>query len=492
MMRWAIAVLCLLGFAIAFWGSAAFAEERVALVVGNSAYENVSRLDNPANDARLMAETLRGLGFKLVGDGPQLDLDKGAFDNAVQSFGNQLQGADVGLFYYAGHGVQVRGTNYLVPISANPTKEADVDFQMLDANLVLRQMEGAGTKLNIVILDACRNNPFGGRGLRSAASGLAQMQAPEGTLISFATQPGNVAQDGTDGDSPYTEALVQTIRRPGLDIFRTFNEVGLVVADKTGGAQQPWVSLSPIKGSFYFANPTGPTSKAETTAPRADPALEAWNAAKNTDSQSVLRAFIAKFGDSFYAELAKAKLEELIKKENEKKVSTLTPVEVPENAEPEMIWKPEKDSPFAQFFANKQFNEADAKKSAPPTVFMREEAYQQANGRIEPGWPGIRVQRISAEIASGLGLKDFEGPVIAQVSEDGPAKGYLKVGDGIVQVNGARPRDAADFASRVAAMPAGSSVSLVVMRGDENLSVSITLAKVPRTVSTYVHDLGSK
>ena len=189
--------------------------KRVALVVGNSHYQNVAPLTNPANDARLMAETLRELGFKLVGDGPQLDLDKAAFDNAVQSFGNQLQGGDVGLFYYAGHGVQVRGSNYLVPISANPTKEADVDFQMLDANLVLRQMEGAGTKLNIVILDACRNNPFGGRGLRSATSGLAQMQAPEGTLISFATQPGNVAQDGTDGDSPYTEALAQTIKHPG-------------------------------------------------------------------------------------------------------------------------------------------------------------------------------------------------------------------------------------------------------------------------------------
>ena len=138
----------------------------------------------------------------LVGGGAQLDLDKAGFDGAVQSFGNQLQGADVGLFYYAGHGVQVRGANYLVPVGANPTKEADVDFQMLDSNLVLRQMEGAGTKLNIVILDACRNNPFGGRGLRGAGSGLAQMRAPEGTLISFATQPGNVAKDGARRQQP--------------------------------------------------------------------------------------------------------------------------------------------------------------------------------------------------------------------------------------------------------------------------------------------------
>src|SRR5262249_23882866 len=133
---------------------------------------------------------------------------------------------DVGLFYYAGHGVQVRGSNYLVPINANPTREADVDFQMLDAALVLRQMESAGTRLNLVILDACRNHPFGGPGLRASGGGLAQMQAPEGTLISYATQPGNVAQDGADGDSPYTKALARCYRQPtamftSLTIFST-------------------------------------------------------------------------------------------------------------------------------------------------------------------------------------------------------------------------------------------------------------------------------
>jgi uncharacterized protein YecT (DUF1311 family) len=232
----------------------AFAEKRVALVIGNSVYVNVPRLANPRHDATAVADTLTALGFSLVGGSVQLDLDKPGFDAAVQSFGNQLLGADVGLFYYAGHGVQVRGTNYLVPVGANPTKEADVDFQMLDVNLVLRQMESAGAKLKIVILDACRNNPFGGRGLRSTSTGLAQMRAPEGTLISFATQPGNVALDGADGNSPYTKALTQAMRKPGLDVFRTFNEVGLAVASATGGAQQPWISLSPIKGDFYFTN----------------------------------------------------------------------------------------------------------------------------------------------------------------------------------------------------------------------------------------------
>jgi hypothetical protein len=245
----------------------AFAEKRIALVVGNSAYQNITRLDNPKNDALLMADTLGGLGFTMIGGGAQTDLDKAALDIAIQNFGRQIQGADVTLFYYAGHGVQVSGSNYLVPVNANPTREADVDFQMVDVNLVLRQMQGSGTRLNMVILDACRNNPFGARGLRSAEGGLAQLRAPEGTLISYATQPGSVAQDGVDGHSPYTRALAATVVQAGLDIFQTFNQVGLVVKRSTGGAQQPWVSSSPIDGTFYFVPPQTAVSPVSPPAP---------------------------------------------------------------------------------------------------------------------------------------------------------------------------------------------------------------------------------
>ncbi|GLR89057.1 YARHG domain-containing protein [Bradyrhizobium iriomotense] len=258
--------LSALVFAACFAFPAA-AEKRVALVIGNSAYQSVPRLENPKNDALLVADTLQRLGFTLVGGGAQVELDKAGFDNAVQRFGSQLIGADVALFYYAGHGVQVRGTNYLVPITANPTRETDVDFQMVDVALVLRQMDGAGTKLNIVILDACRNNPFGGRGLRASDGGLAQIRAPEGTLLSYATQPGNVALDGADGHSPYTRALVEMMQRPGLDVLQTFNQVGLVVKRATGSAQQPWVSTSPIDGSFYFSGaPAGQVATADAPA----------------------------------------------------------------------------------------------------------------------------------------------------------------------------------------------------------------------------------
>jgi uncharacterized caspase-like protein len=147
--------------------------------------------------------------------------------------------------------------NYLVPVNANPDREADLDFELEEVGLVLKQMEGSGTRLNIVFLDACRNNPFGGRGLRTVENGLAQMRAPEGTVISFATQPGNVAQDGSDGHSPFTRALARTIHKPGLGIFDALNDVGLAVKSATGGSQQPWFSTSPISGAFYFAQPTG-------------------------------------------------------------------------------------------------------------------------------------------------------------------------------------------------------------------------------------------
>jgi uncharacterized caspase-like protein len=223
-------------------------ERRVALVVGNFGYDHVPRLANPGNDATLIATTLRQLGFTLVGNGAQENIDKPHFDKLVQDFGRAIQGADVALFYYAGHGMQVDGNNWLVPTDANPSRPQDLEFQMVNADLVLKQMDGAGTRLNLVILDACRNNPFSVLGTRAVQSGLAQMRAPEGTMISFATQPGNVAADGSGANGPYATALAESMRQPGLDIFRVFNRVGLTVKHSTDGVQLPWVSSSPIDG----------------------------------------------------------------------------------------------------------------------------------------------------------------------------------------------------------------------------------------------------
>ena len=223
-------------------------------MIGNAAYRNVPRLANTAADARLIAATLKKAGFELIGGGPMLDVDRGAFIKALTAFGDRLPGSAVGVFYYAGHGLQMQGENFLVPVEANPTRPSDADTQLVDAALVLHQMDDSGVSLKVVILDSCRNNPFGGRGLRDAGGGLAQMRAPEGTVISYATQPGNVAFDGDPGgNSPYTRALARSIATPGLDVLATFNDVGVQVDAATKGVQQPWFASSPVKGKFYFA-----------------------------------------------------------------------------------------------------------------------------------------------------------------------------------------------------------------------------------------------
>ena len=236
---------------LAWLAAPALAGTRVALVVGNSAFQNVPVLPNPKNDAKLMAETLRGLGFSLVGGGPQLDLDHDTMIEKVKDLGEMAKGADVALFYYSGHGMEFGRVNYLAPIDVHVISTNDVSSEMLDVGSVLEAM--AKAKLKIMVLDAGRDNPF--MDAPAPRAGSARVEAPLGTLISYATQPGNAALDGNGPVSPYTKAVADIIKRPGLDLFRTFNEVGLEVTKATAGMEQPWLSASPIDGDFYFAGP---------------------------------------------------------------------------------------------------------------------------------------------------------------------------------------------------------------------------------------------
>ena len=290
------------------------AERRVALVIGNGAYRNAPPLTNPPNDARTVATALTGAGFELVGGKALIDLDRAGTENAIRSFGQQLRGGAIGLFYYAGHGLQISGTNYLVPVSAQLASEADVKYELVDVNFVLDEMVQAVNRLNMILLDACRNNPFGGRGLRSVSGGLAQMQAPSGTVISYATQPGNVAADGSGGNSPYTAALAETIRQPGRSVFEVFNDVGIAVKKKTGGAQQPWLSTSPIEGQFYF-EPASTEAAESVPAPTAAPPPSSadkealyWESIKDSHNPAFYRAYLEQFPTGVFAGLARAKL----------------------------------------------------------------------------------------------------------------------------------------------------------------------------------------
>jgi Caspase domain len=313
---------------------------RVALVIGNADYQSVARLDNPRNDARLMAQTLARLGFSIVGGGPQLNLEKPAFDKSVQEFGRAIIGADVALFYYSGHGLQVQGVNWLVPVDANPTRLQDLDFQMISADLVLRQMRDARTRLNIMVLDACRNNPFGSRGLRAAGGGLAEMTAPEGTLISYATQPGSVARDGSGTNSPFTAALAKAMQQPGLDIFRVFNQVGLGVQMATDGEQQPWVASSPISGEFYFAGPV--VFNAPVTIQPAAPSVDAdalfWESILNSGSAEDYRTYLKEFPTGRFTALARRRLADLAAPATKRapKLATFS-VRLPSHAEAQTV-----------------------------------------------------------------------------------------------------------------------------------------------------------
>jgi hypothetical protein len=246
--------LLLLSVAAGFAISPALAQKRVALVVGNSAYQFTSPLANPANDARLMSQTLERAGFEVI---TLIDADRDTLKRAMVGFGRVLRegSTEAGLFYYAGHGMQVKGENYLVPVSANIASEDEVDLETININDFLSVMNSSQTKVNIVILDACRNNPFASSG-RSASRGLAPVDAPKGTYIAYATSPGEVALDGTGSNSPYTEALSAAMLEPGVPIERVFKNARARVLASTGEQQLPWETSS-ITGEFFFVGGSG-------------------------------------------------------------------------------------------------------------------------------------------------------------------------------------------------------------------------------------------
>src|SRR3984957_9972112 len=227
-------------------------ESRIALVIGNSDYSS-GPLPNPANDAKLVGDALTALGFDVIA---RRNADQVTMKRAIQEFGSRLEKAGPaagGLFYYAGHGMQLSGRNYLIPTTARIEREGDVEIEAVSADWGIEQMKYARNRLNIVILDACRNNPFT-RSMRSVDHGLATMDAPAGILIAYSTAPGAVAADGTGRNSPYTEALTHAMREMHEPVEQVFKHVRVGVMTATSGKQVPWESSS-LTGDFYFAAP---------------------------------------------------------------------------------------------------------------------------------------------------------------------------------------------------------------------------------------------
>lgn len=252
---WALGLCCLLAGSLRAAPQPApdaAAVRKVALVVGNSRYRD-SPLTNPVNDALAMGRTLRDVGFTV---NTLTDATLAQMTDAVRAFGDSLGRGDVGLFYYAGHGMQIKGRNYLIPVDADVRREDEAQYKSFDANQVLDKMESARNPINIVILDACRNNPFA-RSFRSSSTGLAQMEAPVGTYISFATAPGKVASDGKGDNGLFTQHLLRALRTPSLKVEDVFKLVRLNVMKDSGHQQVPWDSSS-LTGDFYFLPPARP------------------------------------------------------------------------------------------------------------------------------------------------------------------------------------------------------------------------------------------
>lgn len=290
----------------------AFAK-RVALVIGNSAYRHVTELANPRNDAEAVSAALDSLGFEVISG---VDLDRVALENAVREFAVATRGAELALFFYAGHGLQVGGKNYLIPVDAELADEADLDFQTVSMDAVLRNMERE-RRTNLIILDACRNNPLAknlarSMGTRSAAvgRGLAPLETGVGTLISFATQPGNVALDGEGGNSPFTSALLRHIDASDLDVALMMRRVRRDVMDATGGQQVPW-SNSSLTDAVYLRTGGGAGGSPPAVSSAQSPDLDAWNAIRDSNSAALFRTYVERYPDSLYADFARARLAEL-------------------------------------------------------------------------------------------------------------------------------------------------------------------------------------
>ncbi|MBT5230345.1 MAG: hypothetical protein HOM11_08705, partial [Methylococcales bacterium] len=300
-------------FSIMIYSTATASSKRVALVIGNSDYANMP-LKNPVNDAQDVAAALEGLGFEVI---KRTNVTRKGLRKALRTFSERLEKEDVGLFYFAGHGIQVDGRNYLVPIDADVEAEDEVQDESIDVNAVMRKMKNAKNRMNIVILDACRNNPFVSRSYRSTSRGLARMDGPVGSIIAYATAPGSVAADGKQRNGVYTKHFLEALKIPNLTVEQVFKFVRSEVEDETAGKQIPWESSS-LKGEFKFNIQITINNNSEPTEDRPsrniDPSLELtfWNDVKNSNTVAMLDAYLKRFPKGTYAELARIKKEQLL------------------------------------------------------------------------------------------------------------------------------------------------------------------------------------
>ena len=320
-MRFLIAVMSVAALLVS--ANVAKADKRVAFVVGNGAYKNVAPLPNPAIDAKSMAKLLRNVGFDVV-EGANLTRDK--MTERLLEFGKKAEGADVALFFYAGHGIAINGINYLLPVDADLKSEMDVKLgSAINIDVTLDQTM-ADAKVKLVFLDACRDNPFAAKIKSNSAtrsvsvqSGLAEMKSGEGTLIAFATGPGQTALDGQEGtNSPVTRALMANIASPGVEIQQAMTKVRAQVNEETNKNQLPWGHTNLI-GAVYL-NPApaaagsavaAPNVPAVIAGPASEVELEFWRSIKDSNKPEELNAYLTNYPNGTFKSLALARIASL-------------------------------------------------------------------------------------------------------------------------------------------------------------------------------------
>ena len=405
-------VFALLGVALWFaWaGDAALgasgAAARVALVVGNGDYAaEIGKLKNPTSDATLMAKTLTDLGFEVS---LVTDADQKAMKRAIREFGQKLRGTGpngIGLFYYAGHGVQVDGENFLLPIGAEIEAEGDVELEAVSASSILSQMQFAGNAVNLVFLDACRNNPLT-RSFRSGSRGLARVDAPRGSFVGYSTAPGDVSVDGESNNSPYALALVEELNMPGLSIEEAHRAVRGKVLAATNQRQTPWDSSSltgpvvlkeaalvaPIAPATPAPAEPAPSQSAPSQSAGAGSSQQAellfWDSIKTSDNPATFEAYLTQFPNGVFAGLARAKLAEL---ESSGPADTQSAARQIQPAAPEPEAQPEAEAPAPQ-----------AEEAAPLAVDALSGVYvatKSANLRAAPATDAKIVGKIAADQA---------------------------------------------------------------------------------------------
>lgn len=254
------------------------ANNKAALVIGNGHYKYADNLPNPENDANAIAQKLKKLGFRVV---QGTNLSKSGMDRLIQKFTTQLNTDTIALFYYAGHGIQKDGKNFLIPVNADINQSYQIEYASIELSMILAAVNEANPKLSIALIDACRDNPFEKRiqgktrGVAFRGNGLAPMENVRGTILSYATEPGSTAVDGYGEHSPYTAALLEYLQVPGLTVQEMLNETGLAVMSATNGEQKPWFASSPIaKFCFSDCNPQPSTAHLSNTAQSASKNLD--------------------------------------------------------------------------------------------------------------------------------------------------------------------------------------------------------------------------